>query len=110
MAGINSIEFFPDPNPSKKDLLKIHLAFNSDDIRKQYVIEINHKQGQGKTLINEINHGLFLVNANLPNQAVEYWLKNKIVKMGVGQELVYFIARIFTLSGRASSKKYSFDK
>jgi hypothetical protein len=106
MSQITQIYYTPDLNPAKKDLLKIYLSFDKDDINKQFVIEINHIQGEGKNLTNITRHGLFLITAEVSDQVYEHILKNKISKIGQGQENVQFIARIFSLSGRVTSEKY----
>lgn len=85
MAHVSQIEYIPDRNPAKKDLPKIHLAFLKVDINKQFVIEINHIQGEGKTLTNITRHGLFLITAEVSDQVYEHILKNKISKIGQGQ-------------------------
>jgi len=107
MAHITQIEYFPDLNPTKKDLLKIHLAFLNDDINKQFVIEINHIQGEGKSLTNITRHGLFLLTAEVSDQVYEHILKNKVSKTGDLPEQVQFIVRMFSLSGRFASSKYN---
>lgn len=109
MAHITQIEYFPDPNPTKKDLLKIHLAFVNDDINKQFVIEVNHVQGEGKSRTNITRHGLFLITADGSEQVYEHILKNKVSKTGELPEQVQFIVRIFSLSGRFTSSKYNLD-
>ena len=107
MAHITQIDYFPDLNPTKKDLLKIHLAFLNDDIHKQFVIEINHVQGEGKSRTNITRHGLFLITSESTEHVYEHILKNKVSKMGELPEQVQFIVRIFSLSGRFTSGKYN---
>lgn len=106
MAHITQIDFLPDPNPAKKDIVKIHFSFQNDDIHKQFVIEINHIQIEGKSLTNTTRHGLYLITAEVSDQVYEYILKNKISRIGQLSEQVQFIVRIFTLSGRVTSKRY----
>lgn len=107
MAHITQIEYFPDLNPAKKDLLKIHLAFLNDDIHKQFVIEINHVQGEGKSRTNIVRHVLFLITADGSEEVYEHIMKNKVSKTGELPEQVQFIVRIFSLSGRFTSGKYN---
>jgi len=109
MAHITQIEYVPDPNPAKKDLLKIHLAFVNDDINKQFVIEINHIQGEGKSLTKITRHVLFLITADGSEEVYEHIMKNKVSKTGELPEQVQFIVRIFSLSGRFTSGKYNLD-
>ena len=109
MAHITQIKYFPDLNPTKKDLLKIYMAFVNDDINKQFVIEINHVQGEGKSRTNIERHGLFLITAESTEQVYEHILKNKVSKTGELPEQVQFIVRIFSLSGRFTSSKYNLD-
>ncbi len=109
MANITQIEYIPDLNPAKKDLLRIHLAYVNDDINKQFVIEINHIQGEGKSRTNIARHGLFLITAESSEQVYVHILKNKVSKTGELPEQVQFIVRIFSLSGRFTSSKYNLD-
>ncbi|MEP7266083.1 MAG: hypothetical protein ABI844_00555 [Saprospiraceae bacterium] len=74
MASITNIDFIRNPNPAKKDLLKLQLAFTAEDFYKDFCIEIKYQQGN-KTLDIKSDGRLFIINAKESIQILEHEVK-----------------------------------
>ncbi|MEP7268584.1 MAG: hypothetical protein ABI844_13230 [Saprospiraceae bacterium] len=103
MASVINIDFIPNPNPAKKDVLKLQFSFAAEDFYKDFCIEIKYQQGY-KNLDIKSDGRLFIINAKESIQILEQEVK--IYKQLQSSEQVKFIARIFSLSGRSTSKLF----
>ena len=105
MATITQVLYNPDHNPKKSDSLNIEISFTNEDLHHQFYLEISRKHAIENGELTDHFHDMVPVVAESGSQIVKYEIR-KIGKRSDHREEVKFIVRIFSLVGRAESKKY----
>ena len=105
MPSITQVLFKPNPKPGTQDTLEIEINFISDDLHKQFYLEIAYKHALADGSVSDHFVNMVPVVAASGSQIVKYSIR-KIGKQTDHREQVKFIVRIFGLVGRSESTKY----